>query len=82
MPASGFPRVSHASESPGPCPFATRIGTAELDGGEARVLAQLRGGDLIRRDAVVKALPRLRIAIRAGEPEGAAPVRLVGELVR
>lgn len=56
------------------------IRRVELDGAKTRVFTEMRRRDLIRADAVVKALPRLRITIRAGEPERAAPVRLIGEL--
>ncbi len=58
------------------------IRSVELDRAKARLFPQMRRRHLIRADAVVKALPRLRITIRAGEPEGAAPVRLIGKLVR
>ena len=53
----------------------------ELERGKSRVQAELRGGDLVGADAVVKALSRLRVTVRAGEPHGAAPVAFVAVFV-
>jgi ribosomal protein L17 len=42
---------------------------------------QVGGRDLVGADAVVETLPGLGVAVGACEPEGAAPVCLVAELV-
>jgi hypothetical protein len=53
------------------------LAAIELERGKTRVHAQLRRCHLIRRDAVVKRLPRLRETVRAREPHRAAPVAFV-----
>lgn len=54
---------------------------AELDGGEAGVLAEDFRGDLVGGDGVVETLAGLGVSVGAGEVEGGAPVGFVGELV-
>ena len=58
------------------------VGAVEPDGAVTRVHAELGGGDLVGGDAVVEALPRLRVAVGPREPEGAPPVGFIAELVR
>ena len=59
-----------------------KTGGVELDRGEASVLPQMLRDDLVGGDAVGHVLAGHRIAIGSSEPEGAAPVSFVGELVR
>ena len=53
------------------------VAAIELKGGKARVFAKCGRRDLIGRDAIVKRRAAL-MRIRAGEPEGAASVRILG----
>ena len=54
---------------------------SQLNGGESSVRSQLFGSDLVDRDCVVETLPGFRVAVRASEPESAAPMGLVVVLV-
>jgi len=54
--------------------FGTFFRPIELDGGEASLEPELRGGDLVGGDAVVEGLSGFGVAIGSGEPHRAARV--------
>ena len=58
------------------------IRRVELDRGKACFLTEMCRCHLVGGDTVVKALSRLRKTVRACQPERAAPMRFVRELVR
>ncbi|MEK0445824.1 MAG: hypothetical protein RLZZ399_1145 [Verrucomicrobiota bacterium] len=77
----GFsPEIPSKGEA-GAVPGVLGIGGVELEGGEAGVLSEVGGGDLVGADTVVEALAGFGVAVGAGEPEGTAPVRFVAEAI-
>jgi hypothetical protein len=58
-----------------------RVSAVELQGGKPRFLADFESRRLINRNSVMKTLPRLCKPVCARQPEGAAPVRVLGVLV-
>ena len=57
------------------------VGAIQPEGAVAGVHAELRRGYLVGRDAVMETLPWFGVAVGAREPEGAAPVGFVAELI-
>ena len=76
--ADGLATHIPSHRKPRPMPRSLRVLAAiELQRRKTRVHAQFRCRHQIRRDAVVKRLPRLRETVRAREPHRAAPVPFV-----
>ena len=80
--SDGFALAIPGQRQPRPVTGSLGLIATQLNGGEACVLTQHFGGNLIRRNAVVETLAGLGVSIGPGEVEGAPPVRLIGELIR